>query len=627
MAWFSSRTKPSAEELGEKGYDSQGKKHSMLNYSSTVYTQSHMSQTERFFRFDHVNDDHHGVCRPPQISLFKDHGYDISKYSHFPSIVAYESPMKVEGFSPKELLKGAPWNSAGYKNHSPFSWDNDDHSTDDSDDENYHWHGGYGGSYLPKPVHTKPEYDTDYGMESPKGANRKSSFVPPPGRHQQYTVPISTSPKKDTNHETARNRPIGHSPPRNKPETDTQSPKTSWKSSFKPARRPEYSDPVSTSPKIDAYYETARNKPIGHSPPWSKPETDTQSPGAGLKPLVEPTVARHPQYAAPVSTSPKKDAYPKTVRNRPIGHSPPRSNPETDTQFPKSDWKPLFEPTAARHPQYTAPISTSPKKDAYHETSRNRPIGHSPPWSKPETDTQSSKTSWKPSFQLSPERHPQYSASIPTSPKKDEHYETANYRPIVHSPPRSKPESVNDYTVESPKDDKQTSFVHPTGKHPHYYAPDTTPPKKDKYYDTTKDRSFVPSPLQGKPESDIGYTSDSPKADRNPSFGSLSGKRPEHTPPVKDSYYEMANNSRPPYDNGKVMTHENLKPKYTQQPQVSEHDMILPRKEGHQQTIDSNEARKRYGGKAVNQEIPKEGYIGTIDSKELARKYNGVFVR
>ncbi|CAI9782947.1 unnamed protein product [Fraxinus pennsylvanica] len=319
----------------------------------------------------------------PQLSLFKDHGDDINKHSHFPPIMVYGAPKKAEEFSTKESLKGAPWNSAGYKNHSLFSRD-DDRSTDDLDDDNYDRHEGYGGPYSPKPVHTKPAYDTDYGMRSPEGADGKPSFVPPAGMHQQYTAPVSTSPKKDTYPETARNRPIGRSPPRNKPETDTRSQKTSW--------------------------------------------------------------------------------------------------------------KPLFEPAAASHPQYTAPVSTSPKKDAYHETSRNRPL--------------------------------------------------------------------------------------------------------------------VPNPRQGKPESDTGYASDSPKAGRNPSFGSLSGRRPQPTTPVKDSYYETANNSKPAHDNDKV----------------SAHAMTRPGKEGNQQTIDSNEARKRYGGKAVNQPKPEEEYRGTIDCKEAARKYNGVFV-
>lgn len=157
-----------------------------------------MSQTERIIRFGPVNDDH-------LITLFK--GDDINKLSHFPQIMVYGLPKKAEGFSPEERLKGAPWNSAGYKNHS--------HSTDDFDDHNYDRHEGYGGPYLPKPVHTKPAYDTDYGMGSPEGAGGKPSFVPPAGMHQQYTAPVSTSPKKDTYPETARYRPIGRNPPTN----------------------------------------------------------------------------------------------------------------------------------------------------------------------------------------------------------------------------------------------------------------------------------------------------------------------------------------------------------------------------------------------------------------------------
>ncbi|KAL2502146.1 proteoglycan 4-like [Forsythia ovata] len=460
--------------------NAQVKKHSIINHSST---ESYTSQTESVIGFRHIiTDDHHRPSSLPQINLFKDHVDvvdDRSHFplprinlfkdhvgvvddrSHFPRRMAYDSPKKEEEFSPKELLKGAPWNSAPYKKTNPFSRDDDDHSTDDlvddtctdgvclrdkkgpTKDDDYDRHGRYGGSNLPKLVRGIPEHDTDYG---PKGSGKKHSIVPPAGngRHQQYTAPVSSSPKKDT------------------------------------------------------YYKTANNRPLGPSSPRSNPETDTESPKAGRNHLFEPTAGRHPQYTAP-SSSPMKDTYYKTANNRPVlGPSSPRSKPETDTQSPKAGRNHLFEPTAGRHPQYTAPLSTSPKEDTYYDTAKNGPT--------------------------------------------------------VHFPLRRKPE-----------------------------------------FDTA------------------GNASDSPKASRNPSFV------PPATFPGKDSYYDKAFNSKPAHDNGK--------PKYAQQPQFSAPVMTTqPRKDGHQQTIDSREAAKLYGGKAVDKPTPEQEYVETIDCKEAARKYKGIFV-
>ncbi|CAA3015494.1 Hypothetical predicted protein [Olea europaea subsp. europaea] len=390
MAWLRNanrrKTEPSAEELRETG-----KKHSIINYSAALERQSHIRQKERVFGVRYVTDNHHGPYSPPRMNLFEDHGDVVDDHPQFPRNMAYGSP-------PKERLKGAPLNSIARMKPSSVSRNDDYSSTDESDDDNYDRHGGYGGSYSPKMVRTKPEYDTDYGRESPKGDGRKPSFVPPAGRRQQHTAPVSTSPKKDTNHETARN--------------------------------------------------------------W------------------------------------------------PIRYSPPRSKPETDTQSPKSGWKPLYEPTTRRHPQYSTPVSTSPENDMHYETANNRPIRPGLPW--------------------------------------------------------------------------------------------------------------------GKPESDTGYASDSPKAGGSPSFGFPDGRKPHHTFPTKDPRYETENNTA--YDNGKGKTSEIPKPKYAQQSQVSPHPMTQPRKEDRQETIDSREARKRYGGKAINQPKREEEYTGTIDCIEAARKYNGIFV-
>ncbi|KAL2480919.1 Uncharacterized protein Adt_33885 [Abeliophyllum distichum] len=254
----------------------------------------------------------------------------------------------------KERLKGAPWNSAPYKKTTPFSRDDD--SVDDTcidgvclrdkkgptKDDDYDRYGRYGRSNSPKLVRGKPEHDTDYGMESPKGSGKKHSIVPPAGngRRPQYTAPVSTSPKKDTYNKTANNRPLGPSTPWSKPETDTQ--KAGRNHLFEPTagRHPQYTAPISTAPK-DTYYDTANNSPLRR-----KPEFDTDHASDS------PKASRNPSFVPP-ATIPVKDSYYDTAYN---------SKPAHDNGKPKY----------AQQPQSSAPVTTQPRKEGHPQTIDSR---------------------------------------------------------------------------------------------------------------------------------------------------------------------------------------------------------------------------------------------------------------
>ncbi|XP_022887950.1 uncharacterized protein LOC111403614 isoform X2 [Olea europaea var. sylvestris] len=107
----------------------------------------------------------------------------VDDHPQFPRNMAYGSPSK-------ERLKGAP-----------VSRNDDRSSTDESDDDNYDRHGGYGGSYSPKMVRTKPEHDTDYASDSPK-AGGNPSFRFPAGRKPHHKFPAQ-DPRYETKNNTA----------------------------------------------------------------------------------------------------------------------------------------------------------------------------------------------------------------------------------------------------------------------------------------------------------------------------------------------------------------------------------------------------------------------------------------
>ncbi|KAI3444162.1 hypothetical protein Pfo_000827 [Paulownia fortunei] len=140
---------------------------------------------------------------------------------------------------------------------------------------------------------------------------------------------------------------------------------------------------------------------------------------------------------------------------------------------------------------------------------------------------------------------------------------------------------------------------------PAYTVPPSTQPRKDSYYETS-------------------YTDNNGKYKGNgyvPPYYETSNNRPMvNTPaPIK---------TRNAPSRGVEFLNENTKNSpvsvAAQKPQL----IASPRKDqGYQETIDSAEARRRYGRASSRAgAYGQEKYTRIIDSREAARKYNGVFV-
>ncbi|CAA3032740.1 uncharacterized protein LOC111403614 isoform X1 [Olea europaea var. sylvestris] len=141
--------------------------------------------------------DHHRKIEPSAEKL-----RETDDHPQFPRNMAYGSPSK-------ERLKGAP-----------VPRNDDRSSTDESDDDNYDRHGGYGGSYSPKMVRTKPEHDTDYASDSPK-AGGNPSFRFPAGRKPHHKFPAQ-DPRYETKNNTAYDNVKGKTSEISKPKYEQQ---------------------------------------------------------------------------------------------------------------------------------------------------------------------------------------------------------------------------------------------------------------------------------------------------------------------------------------------------------------------------------------------------------------------